>query len=147
MTYNIKIIISSIVISIVAFGLVGCSADNKKASVKIEESIVKAQSEDKETKNIKEYSKELSLYFPQKDMKEFHYSGTAEYGEVIKLNKVTGSKNNLILQFKGEIKNEAEKDEGPARSKFQFEKEYTINNDSVLEVQKKWRDEKETCSY
>lgn len=133
MKYNLKIIISSIIISVVAFSLMGCSKNNINSSIVKKDTMVKAQN--KEQLSIKEYSKELSAYFPTNEMKQIHYNGTLEYGEIIKLDKITGTKQSLILQFNGEIKNESN-GEGPARDKFQFQKEYTIDADSVKEVQK-----------
>ncbi|WP_027624301.1 hypothetical protein [Clostridium lundense] len=140
MKENLKIILSSVIISVLAFSLMGCSKNNINSSmlkgdniVKAQDNIVKAQ--DKGQLNVKEYSKELSAYFSTNEMREFHYNGTLEYGEVIKLDKITGTKESLILQFNGEIKNESD-GEGPAKDKFHFQKEYTIDADSVKEIQK-----------
>ncbi len=96
---------------------------------------MKADNEVKEDSNEKGYSNELLSYFPSVEGSVFNYSGTAEYGQTLTLNKVADNEELLTLNFKGEILDVSE-GEGPSKEDRVIETEYTINKNSVTEVQK-----------
>ncbi|WP_315116976.1 hypothetical protein [uncultured Clostridium sp.] len=126
---KIILVISAITI---IFSFTGCGKNNNISSS--QENNVKA--EINEDKNGKEYNKELAAFFSKEDMFEMHYSGTAEYSEVVKIDKVSGSKETLVINLNGNIIKLAEEGEEASGDKLQFAKEYTIDNESVKEVQK-----------
>lgn len=95
----------------------------------------KADNEVKEDSNEKGYSSELLSYFPSVEGTVFNYSGTAEYGQTLTLNKVTDSEDLLTLNFKGEILDVSE-GEGNSKEDRVIETEYTIDKDSVTQTQK-----------
>lgn len=95
----------------------------------------KADSEVKEDSNEKGYSKELLSYFPSVEGTVFNYSGTAEYGQTLTLNKVIENEDLVTLNFKGEILDVSE-GEGNSKEDRAIETEYTINKDSVTQAQK-----------
>ncbi|MBU5483593.1 hypothetical protein KQI86_04575 [Clostridium sp. MSJ-11] len=125
---KITLVISTIAI---IFAFTGCGSSKNTSSSK--ENEVKA--EINENKKEKEYSKELAAFFPKEDMSEMQYSGTSEYSEAVKIGKVSGTKETLIIDLKGTVKRVAEEGEGATGDKLQFVKEYTIDNESVKEVQ------------
>ncbi|MEJ8553475.1 hypothetical protein [Tepidibacter sp. Z1-5] len=95
----------------------------------------KANNEVKEDSNEKGYSSELLSYFPSVEGTVLNYSGTAEYGQTLTLNKVTDNEDLLALNFKGEILDVSE-GEGPSKEDRGIETEYTINKDTVTQKQK-----------
>lgn len=83
----------------------------------------------------KTYSNELASYFPSVEGTVLNYSGTAEYGQGLTLNKVVDNNESLMLNFKGEILDISE-GEGPSKEDRIIETEYIINKDTVTQTQK-----------
>lgn len=84
-----------------------------------------------------QYSKELASFFSINLEEVLRYKGTYNYVEEINLNDVTGTKDKLIINLKGKVLDKSSKNEGLSNDKLFFNKTYTINKDSVLEVQSK----------
>lgn len=110
---------------VLGFAVVGCRAADEE-DTKVGKEDIKAE----ET-----YSQELGSYFPSVEGTVLKYYGTAEYGHTLTLSKVTQNKENLILNFKGEIV-DVSGGEGLSRNELLFETEYEINKDSVKEFQR-----------
>ncbi|CAH2212660.1 hypothetical protein [Tepidibacter aestuarii] len=114
-----KIFFCTLMFAIIAVG-VGCTqADNE-----VEQDTGK-----------KTYSNELASYFPSVEGTVLNYSGTAEYGQGLTLNKVVDNNESLMLNFKGEILDISE-GEGPSKEDRIIETEYIINKDTVTQTQK-----------
>ena len=134
MSKNVKTILASIYLVITIISSISCG----KTSSSSGEDKVKAEiigEENTINKNANKYSKELASFFPKEDMGEMHYSGSLEYGEVLKIYNVTGREESLVITLKGNIKKVAEQSEEANAAKLQFQKEYIIDYDSVKEIQ------------
>lgn len=130
-----KKISSFICILMLSVGLVGCAANSKAESKKDVNSKIEAEKDNKEAKSTKAYSQEIAKYFPSVEGTVLRYSGTAEYGQTLTLNKVTDKENSLVLDFKGEIEDMSD-GEGPSKEELSLETQYVIDKDSVKEIQK-----------
>ncbi|QZY55187.1 hypothetical protein [Crassaminicella profunda] len=108
------------IISIMILG-VGCASKDVEKS--------------EEVKTEKGYSQELTKYFPAVEGMVFNYSGVAEYGQTLTLNKVIEENEKITLNFKGEIEDMSE-GEGPSKEDRILETQYVINEDDVKEIQK-----------
>lgn len=95
------------------------NATNNKGAVESKE----------ETKNEKAYSTELAKYFPQAEGTVLNYNGTAEYGHILTLNKITEGNDKLTLNFKGEIQDMSEGEGEASKKDLLFETQYEIGND------------------
>ncbi|WP_125151974.1 hypothetical protein [Clostridium rectalis] len=127
---KIKEKLIGICIFILTITLSGCIVKNISQD-KNEDVIIKNSHDVKE----RAYSKELAKFFPINDTGNLCYSGTGEYNETMKLNKATGTKEKLILNYRGEVNRVAEEEEGLSSDKRQFTKEYIITDNYVKEIQ------------
>ncbi|MCY6371304.1 hypothetical protein [Clostridium ganghwense] len=112
-------------VSVLTAVIVGCGAKGKAEVAKNKDA----------AKTAKVYSEELAKYFPALEGTVLKYSGTAEYGHTITLNKVTDNQESLTLDFKGEIQDVSE-GEGPSKEDLLLETQYVVDKDSVKEIQK-----------
>lgn len=114
-------------ISIFTMGCVGVKSEKKQQTNNIK---------NKEIVEEKEYSKELTKMFPLNEKKDLNYSGTFEYGETLRLFNISSDKKEMKIHIKGEVTKIADEGEGLPSSQYQFEKIYTVKEDSVIEEQK-----------
>ncbi len=119
-----KRILCLLCVLILGIAAIGCKAADEEGD-KVGDGDVKVEDA---------YNQELANYFPIVEGTVLKYYGTAEYGQTLTLNNVTENKENLVLDFNGEIL-DVSGGEGPSRDELLFETQYEINKDSVIESQ------------
>ena len=122
-------LVLGIILSVSIF-VVGCST--VKSDKKEQTSNIK----NKEVVNEVGYSKELMKMLPLNEKKDLNYSGTLEYGEKLKLFNISSDKKEMKIHIKGEVDKIADNGEGLSNLEHQFEKIYTVKEDSITEEQK-----------
>ncbi|NMA57699.1 hypothetical protein [Clostridium cochlearium] len=122
-------LVLGIILSVSIF-VVGCST--VKSDKKEQTSNIK----NKEVVNEVGYSKELMKMLPLNKKKDLNYSGTLEYGEKLKLFNISSDKKEMKIHIKGEVDKIADNGEGLSNLEHQFEKIYTVKEDSITEEQK-----------
>ena len=122
-------LVLGIILSVSIF-VVGCSTT--KSDKKEQTSNIK----NKEVVNEVGYSKELMKMLPLNEKKDLNYSGTLEYGEKLKLFNISSDKKEMKIHIKGEVDKIADNGEGLSNLEHQFEKIYTVKEDSITEEQK-----------
>lgn len=120
-----KRILCLLCVLILGIAVVGCRAADEEG----------AKAGNGDVKAEEDYNQELASYFPIVEGTVLKYYGTAEYGQTLTLNNVTQNKENLVLNFNGEIL-DVSGGEGPSRDELLFEIQYEINKDSVMESQR-----------
>ncbi|MCR1971469.1 hypothetical protein [Clostridium cochlearium] len=118
------------IILLVSIFAIGCST--VKSDKKEQTSNIK----NKEVVNEVGYSKELMKMLPLNKKKDLNYSGTLEYGEKLKLFNISSDKKEMKIHIKGEVDKIADNGEGLSNLEHQFEKIYTVKEDSITEEQK-----------
>ena len=118
------------IILLVSIFAIGCST--VKSDKKEQTSNIK----NKEVVNEVGYSKELMKMLPLNEKKDLNYSGTLEYGEKLKLFNISSDKKEMKIHIKGEVDKIADNGEGLSNLEHQFEKIYTVKEDSITEEQK-----------
>ncbi|NME95558.1 hypothetical protein HF847_06055 [Clostridium cochlearium] len=118
------------IILLVSIFAIGCST--VKSDKKEQTSNIK----NKEVVNEVGYSKELMKMLPLNEKKDLNYSGTLEYGEKLKLFNISSDKKEMKIHIKGEVDKIADDGEGLSNLEHQFEKIYTVKEDSITEEQK-----------
>ncbi|KGI40994.1 hypothetical protein DP149_01280 [Clostridium tetani] len=114
-------------VSIFAVGCTTAKDDKKEQTSNIK---------NKEIVEEKGYSKELTKMFPLNEKKDLNYNGTLEYGETLKIFNISSDKKEMKIHIKGEVAKHSDEGEGFSNSEHQFEKIYTVKEDSVIEEQK-----------
>lgn len=118
------------IILLVSIFAIGCST--VKSDKKEQTSNIK----NKEVVNEVGYSKELMKMLPLNEKKDLNYSGTLEYGEKLRLFNISSDKKEMKIHIKGEVDKIADNGEGLSNLEHQFEKIYTVKEDSITEEQK-----------
>ena len=118
------------IILLVSIFAIGCST--VKSDKKEQTSNIK----NKEVVNEVGYSKELMKMLPLNEKKDLNYSGTLEYGEKLRLFNISSDKKEMKIHIKGEVDKIADDGEGLSNLEHQFEKIYTVKEDSITEEQK-----------